>query len=170
MDTLVRATQVHDGLSGPAVGSARSRRIVVAVDGSDGSIEALVWTRDVLVGAGDSVLAITGYTPPPCAPEAPVGAEAVFHRAECARIAGEIAIGRVFGAHEPGQAVEHLVGFGSMECLALRESAEADLIVVGPQPHQGLLGWFRWSGIKRLTRYASCPVVSVPAGFATAEA
>ncbi len=121
----------------------------------------------MLLRDGDSVCAITGFAPPPCCPEAPASAELVHQSAECARIAAELAIRTAFGVDEPDLGVEHLVSFGSFECLALRESADADLIVIGSPPERGLLGWLRSSGVRRLARYAACPVVSVPVGSYT---
>lgn len=160
-DVLVRpAVQVARVV--PAEPPQRSRTIVVAVDGSESSIEALRWTRDELLHVGDRLRAVTAFAPPMSTPEAPVCVDVIHQSAECARTAAEIAIGTVFGPSEPGDSVDHVFAAGHLDSLVLRESADAALIVLGTEPTRGLIGRLKPSVTKRVTRHATCPVLSVP--------
>ena len=140
----------------------RSRRIVVAVDGSEASIEALRWTKAELLQRGDTLCAITAFAPPLATPEAPVCVDMIHQSAECARTAAELAIQDVFGSGDQGVVVDHVLAAGNIESLAVRESADAAMIVLGEQQARGWFARRRPSATKRVMRYAACPVLSVP--------
>jgi nucleotide-binding universal stress UspA family protein len=138
-----------------------TRSIVVAVDGSPASIEALSWTHDRLIEPGNAVCVVTAFQPLYVAADASAKIGGLHESAECARTAAELAIRSVFGPDEPGHIVEHVVALGNIDALIDRQSADADLIVLGSRSRRRLFDRFRPSAASRVTRWASCPVISV---------
>jgi nucleotide-binding universal stress UspA family protein len=119
--------------------SSPTKCIVVAVDGSLASIEALSWTHDQLIEPGSAVRVVTAFQPPYVAADASATIGGLHETAECARTAAELAECSVFGPDEPGHIVEHVVALGNVDALIDRQRAGADLIVLGSRSRRRLL-------------------------------
>lgn len=145
-----------------AMGRRPRRRILVAVDGSPASVDALRWVRDELLVPDDLVRVVTAYQFAHYATEVPLMNVHVQESAEHARAAGEAAIDTVFGPRGWRPEIDHVVDVGCIERLVERESETATLVVVGSRSRRRLRDRLRPSATNRITGRASCPVVSVP--------
>lgn len=148
-------------------------RIVVGVDGSDPSVEALRWAADqaAATAATLTVVIVTesalsyGAVPPAAAAglvpalagRAPDAIDEVA--AEAARQAGDRAL------HEAGLdasatvRTRHLSGHPATQLVDA--SRNADLLVIGPSGHGALVGLLLGSVATHLISHAECPVVVV---------
>lgn len=133
-------------------------RIVVGVDGSQASIEALRQAQRLAVPLGATVLAnaywdypqvYTGYVM--------MGLEGFEERA------GDIlaeAVKTAFGDETPSNVISGLVRGHPRESL-IQASREADMIVVGRRGHGGFGGLLLGSVSSALVAHAHCPVLVV---------
>jgi nucleotide-binding universal stress UspA family protein len=150
-------------------------RIVVGVDGSDPSVEALRWAADLAAATAGTltVLIVTesvlsyGAVPPAAAAglvpamagRAPDAVDEVT--AEAARQAGDRALqdaGLDASARVPVR-TRHLTGHPAT--LLADASRDADLLVIGPSGHGALVGLLLGSAATYLLGHAECPVVVV---------
>ncbi len=154
--------------------SARER-IVVGVDGSDPSVQALRWAARhaaPLPGAVIEVVTVCeramtyGAVPPAAAPGL-VPATAAGRPDELdaalaaeARRAGEHAVSRA-GLHNAGLTVRTTQLTGHPASVLVDVSREADLLVIGPSGHGALVGLLLGSVATHLITHATCPVVVV---------
>lgn len=133
-------------------------RILVGVDGSEASIEALRQAQRLAVPLGAKVLAnaywdypqvYTGYVM--------MGIEGFEERA------GEIlaeAVKAAFGDETPSNVVSTLVRGHPRESL-IDASRDADMVVVGRRGHGGFGGLLLGSVSSALVAHAHCPVLVV---------
>jgi len=133
-----------------------SPRVVVGVDGSADSIDALRWAAGYAAATGATVSAVTALGP------APVGV-ALNEISDEARdhLHEELdkPLREVFGTLTPD--VQTKIAYGSPAQLLIKESGEADLLVVGHRGHGAFTGMLVGSVSMHCVSSAACPVVVV---------
>jgi nucleotide-binding universal stress UspA family protein len=143
-------------------------RIVVGVDGSGGSADALQWAIDLATGMDAEVIAVHAHDLPRYVPRA-AGAPYVpelenweraarqeFELRWCAPLAASHLRHRtVFEIGAPGEVL-----------LLEAERVGADLIVTGRRGRSELVELLAGSVSQRLVHRAHCPIVVVPAAAA----
>ena len=151
-------------------------RIVVGVDGSDGSLPALRWAVDEARRRGATVEAVlvwqsmttVGFGEVPYLPDE----EARIVRVERERldraVAGVLAGGDRYvnggGDGDPGFVVESVVAEGDAADVLCERSERADLLVVGLRGHGALYRLLQGSVSSTCVRHSRCPIVVVPHG------
>jgi nucleotide-binding universal stress UspA family protein len=144
---------------GSAMTEARDvRTIVVGVDGSDASVEALRQAQSLAVPLSATVVALASWDFPPVYD----GYVAMGINDFDVR-AGEIlqeAVGKAFGAEKPANVETRLVQ-GHPRHTLLEASRDADMIVVGRRGHGGFGGLLLGSVSSALVAHAHCPVLVV---------
>ncbi len=140
-------------------------RIVVGVDGSDGSVEALRWALREARLRGDSVEAIHSWHYPYAAYTEITGmAAGVVDRAELEKLGQEVlqeTVDRVADEASGVEVTPVLVQGGAAAAL-LEAAVGADLLVVGTRGHGGFTGLLLGSVSQHAVHHAPCPVVVVP--------
>jgi nucleotide-binding universal stress UspA family protein len=165
-----------DARSRPLVweNSGVAGRIVVGIDGSEASKDALSWAVEEARLRGDTVIAIHAWTPPyptasmayptasafPAAPVAPIDddvADAIREGAEelLAQVVSEAGAGDV--------TIEQRLVEGPAASALIDAAKDAELLVVGPRGHGGFTGLLLGSVSQQLANHAPCPVVIVRA-------
>jgi nucleotide-binding universal stress UspA family protein len=143
----------------PSVGT-----IVVGVDGSDRSRQALRWAVAEAKLRKDKVLAVHAWEPPilpavdiPPAPDPPVYLpELIAHVQEGA----EALVERVTAEfRNEGVEVEPLAIEGAPAPVLVEVAEDADLLVVGSRGRGGLTGLLLGSISQQVAQHAPCPVV-----------
>lgn len=133
-------------------------RIVVGVDGSEPSIEALRQAQRLATPLGAKVLANAYWDYPQVyAGYVMMGIEGFEERA------GEIldeAVRTAFGDETPSNVVPNLVRGHPRESL-IEATREADMVVVGRRGHGGFGGLLLGSVSSALVAHAHCPVLVV---------
>lgn len=139
--------------------SEPQRRIVVGVDGSPSSIEALRWAVDQARSRGGVVEALIAWQYPtatgwsvPLPPDA--------YLADTARKVLDEAITEAVGADRSVEIRPQAVEGGTASCL-LDAARGADLLVVGSRGHGGFTGALLGSVSQHCVHHAPCPVVVV---------
>jgi nucleotide-binding universal stress UspA family protein len=92
----------------------------------------------------------------------PISADLLRCAAQSAQLAAERSIRAVFGDHEPGRNVDHIVEQGTIDQLIYRHSAYAAFVVLGSRSRHRIRDRLRPSTTNRITGRASCPVISIP--------
>lgn len=131
-------------------------KIVVGVDGSDASVEALRqahWLAGPL-GADIEALGCWEY-PNTYASYAAVGIGGFKEHAEELL---EGAVSKAFGAERPGNVHTRLVE-GFARTILIEASKDADLLVLGPRGHGGFAGLLLGSVTSACIAHAHCPVL-----------
>ena len=137
-------------------------KIVVGVDGSDASKDALRWAVEDARARGAEVIALHAYAVPVSAPDAspasPVDLPALVAdtHARAQQLAAEIVdevVGNAVSVDVAPIAVEDEPAKALVDA-----SRDADLIVVGSHGH-GLSGLFLGSVSLECAQHAACPVV-----------
>jgi len=133
-------------------------RIVVGVDGSEPSIEALRQAQRLATPLGAKVLANAYWDYPQVyAGYVMVGIEGFEERA--AQILDE-AVRTAFGDETPSNVVTNLVRGHPRDAL-IEATRDADLVVVGRRGHGGFGGLLLGSVSSALVAHAHCPVLVV---------
>lgn len=137
-------------------------RIVVGVDGSEGSVAALRWAVAEAVLRGAVVEAVNAFHVPY------VGAASVMplmldpkEFEESARAALRKVVADVDTAGLTGPIVE-LVVEGPASMVLVEAGTRASMLVVGARGHGGLAGMLLGSVSRQVTEHATVPVVVVP--------
>ncbi len=138
-------------------------KIVVGVDGSDGSDHALRWAVDEGRRHHARVEAVHAwhypYLPTPPLVTPPASDADKFLRA--ARVVLDAAVDAVDSEGLPAP-VERTLLWEDPTGALLGASKGADLLVVGTRGRGGFMGVLLGSVSQELSQYASCPVVIVP--------
>ncbi|MFF9482770.1 universal stress protein [Streptomyces sp. NPDC014733] len=136
-------------------------RIVVGVDGSESSQEALRWAVRQAELTGSTLTAVTAWEYPP-------GSIGRIDEPRELRTSLEQAADRglsdaVRRAVRPGAGprVETVVAYGTAAAVLLDAARGADLLVVGSRGHGGFSGALLGSVSRHCTAHAPCPVVVV---------
>ena len=145
-------------MSTPAPDPAKPA-VVVGVDGSDASKDALRWAADYARLTGASLKAVSvWHWPVSLVVALPVPED--FNPMEEAHQTLEAILKEVLGT-DPGCVVTTQVVGGAASAVLIEESRDAALLVVGSRGHGGFTGLLLGSVSEHCTRYAACPVVVV---------
>ncbi|MFI6116699.1 universal stress protein [Kitasatospora sp. NPDC051164] len=136
----------------------RERRIVVGVDGSAQSREALRWAVEQARATSGVVEAVTAWEYPQT-----YGWRVPVVAGELARAAGHAladSVAEVVGANRPVE-IRERVQCGNAAQVILEAAQEAELLVVGNRGHGGFTGALLGSVSRHCVQHAPCPVVIV---------
>ncbi|MET8630529.1 universal stress protein [Kitasatospora sp. NPDC004669] len=137
----------------------KQRRIVVGVDGSPSSIDALRWAVDQARVRGAVIEAVTAWRYP-VATDWTVPVVADENLADSARKVLDEAIAEATGAEHRGGILARVMEGGAVSCL-LDAARGAELLVVGSRGHGGFTGALLGSVSQHCVQHAPCPVVVV---------
>jgi nucleotide-binding universal stress UspA family protein len=146
----------------PAPGT---RRVVVGVDGSETSREALRWAADEALAHGSALHVVHAWDVPPIG--AGIGKATGRRTAGAAdgqRQAAEQLLTDVVKEELGGHGltdVRSSIGRGSAASVLLEASRGADLLVVGSRGLGGFAGLLLGSVSSKMANHAACPVVIV---------
>jgi nucleotide-binding universal stress UspA family protein len=145
-------------------------RIVVGVDGSASSLEALRWAARQAELTGATVDAVIAWQYPVAFKGYSWGAEMMGGDIDYAEIAAKTvsdAISRTVDLG--GRAVVHpVVAEGHPAQVLIEAATDADLLVVGSRGHGGFVSALLGSVSQHCTHHAPCPVVVIR-GISPAE-
>jgi nucleotide-binding universal stress UspA family protein len=132
--------------------------IVVGVDGSQQSVEALRWAARTApaLGAGIKVVGAWEY-PPEYAGYVPLGSD---NFDEITRKQVDKAVREAFGDDVPAGLSTSVV-FGHPSKVLVRESEDATMLVVGRRGHGGFRGLLLGSVSAACVSHAKCPVLVI---------
>ena len=141
-------------------------RIVVGVDGSDGSRQALTWAVEEARVHGGTVEAVHvfsyasqfGYSIDAMVVPVPPYDEV---KASAAKVLDEVLEATV--PEDAGVEIERHVAEGAAASVLLTRATNADLLVVGTRGYGGFRGLLLGSVSHQCVTHAPCPVVVVPA-------
>lgn len=136
------------------------KRVVVGVDGSQPSKDALKWAADQAQLTGAKLRVVMTWVTPgtpygyavPMAASIDLGAEA--------KVSLEEIIEEVLG-EQPAVQVSPVVMEGNAAPVLLSEARDADLLVVGSRGHGAFVGMLIGSVSEHCVTHATCPVVVV---------
>ncbi|WP_258802313.1 universal stress protein [Pseudarthrobacter sp. NS4] len=141
-----------------SIAGAPFARIVVGVDGSEASVEALRQAQRLAVPLGAKVLATAYWDYPQVYAGYPmVGREGFEERAAMTL---DEAVKTAFGSETPSNVITSLVRGQPRESL-IEASSEADMLVVGRRGHGGFGGLLLGSVSSALVAHGHCPVLVV---------
>jgi nucleotide-binding universal stress UspA family protein len=136
--------------------SEPSTRVIVGVDGSPESKQALRWAARYANSSGARLIAVTAWEYP-----ATLGWNSwpqEWDPSAASRTTLANTVDEVFGTHPPKD-LELLVRQGSAAGALLEESKGALLLVVGSRGHGGFAGMLMGSVSANVAEYADCPVL-----------
>ncbi|MFC4903144.1 universal stress protein [Kocuria oceani] len=132
--------------------------VVVGVDGSEQSVEALRWAARIAPALGASVRVVGAWDyPPEYAGYVPLGSD---NFDEVTRKRVEKTIQQAFGEDVP-EGLTTTVEFGHPSKVLVRESEDAAMLVVGRRGHGGFRGLLLGSVSAACVSHASCPVLVI---------
>lgn len=137
-------------------------RIVVGVDGSEGSRRALAWALEEAAHRSATLEVVHAWSYPTGGELA--GLPWKLNREDfekTARLTLEQAVAEA-GPREPGVHVELLLLEGPAVRTLLQQAREADLLVVGSRGRGGFGGLLLGSVSQQCAYHAPCPIVIVP--------
>lgn len=147
-----------------------NHRIVVGVDGSPASEQALRWAVDYAKAVGGTINAITAWEYPAFygwgGTAVPTGES--LNPEELAGQTLAESVAKVVG-EDPGVPISETVMPGNAAGTLLQAAKGAALLVVGSRGLGGFSGVLLGSVSRHLTEHAPCPVVVVREGRAAAE-
>jgi nucleotide-binding universal stress UspA family protein len=132
--------------------------IVVGVDGSEGSNEALRWAARQAKLTGGTLRAVIAWHVPTTVYLGPLPAGLDFEGD--ARAALSQAVQEVLGP-DPGIEVSQVVEEGHPAPVLIAQSTDAELLVVGSRGHGEFTGMLLGSVSEHCVSHATCPVVVV---------
>ena len=139
-------------------------RIVVGVDGSDSSREALRWAYDEAAHHGASITAVSAWHPPALPMTPPYGSVPpegyVSQPKQNAMDLLEQFVADL-DVREPAVDVRTSVEEGNPAEVLIEWSKEVDLVVLGSRGHGGFKGMLLGSVSQHLVAHSGCPVVVV---------
>jgi nucleotide-binding universal stress UspA family protein len=136
--------------------------IVVGVDGSPGSRKALTWAAAEAASHGSDLVVLNVWEHTLLPPAGSVSVSERYVPDPSQRTADDLiqVIKEELG-EEPPVLVQPRVKQGRPAKVLIEESADADLLVVGPRGHGGFAGLVLGSVSQHVAAYAKCPVVVV---------
>jgi nucleotide-binding universal stress UspA family protein len=139
-----------------------SGKIVVGVDGSEGSRQALLWAIDEakIRGSEIEIIHTWNFTPP----LDPVGGYVLIPDKDFQESAQLVVDNLVKSVAELASsiAISTHVERGSASQVLMNHAKTADLLVVGRRGHGGFIGLLLGSTAAQVSNHAQCPVVIVP--------
>jgi nucleotide-binding universal stress UspA family protein len=140
-------------------------QIVVGVDGSDNSRDALQWAYDEAAHHEAALIVVTTWHPPALPMTPPYGSIPPENYGDQPRQEALDLLERFTSAlvpKDPAVDIRTSVEEGKNPAKVLIErSKEADLLVVGSRGHGGFVGMLLGSVSQHLVAHAECPVVVV---------
>ena len=138
------------------------KTIVVGVDGSPGSRKALTWAAAEAADHRCDLVVVNVWEHTLMPPAGSVSVSERYVPDSSQRTADELTqvIKEELG-EEPAVLVQPRVKQGSPAKVLIEESANADLLVVGPRGHGGFVGLVLGSVSQHVAAYAKCSVVVV---------
>jgi nucleotide-binding universal stress UspA family protein len=146
--------------------SGNGHRIVVGVDGSEASQEALAWALRQAEQTGASIDAVIAWHNPVVIGGMPYGPVAVLEQSDFGRFAEstlKTSIRAVVDSHCPVP-VRPVVRQGNAAQVLLDAAKGADLLVVGSRGYGGFAEALLGSVSQHCVHHASCPVVVIRGG------
>jgi nucleotide-binding universal stress UspA family protein len=134
--------------------------VVVGVDGSEASADALRWAVRYARMTGATVRAVTVWHYPASFGWAPTTAIPEMDLEGDARQALKETLEQVVGAEGPVTIQTHVVE-GPPALMLLRAAEDADLLVVGSRGHGAFAGMLLGSVSEHCVHHATCPVVVI---------
>jgi len=136
--------------------------IVVGVDGSAGSRKALTWAAAEAASHGADLVVVNVWEHTLLPPAGSVSVSEHYVPDPSQRTADDLlrVIKEELG-DEPPVLVQPLVKQGRPAKVLIDESADADLLVVGPRGHGGFAGLVLGSVSQHVAAYAKCPVAVI---------
>src|SRR5215212_3163882 len=139
-------------------------RIVVGVDGSESSLQALRWAVAEAGRHAVELVAVTTWTalPPPIVSPY-VDVNKIGERADASSTAEQALKSALEDAlkNSPPVAVQMVATEGHPAKLLAEHSRHADLVAVGARGRGSVAGWLLGSVSQELLRHSSCPVAVV---------
>ena len=138
-------------------------RIVVGVDGSDGSLAALRWAGDEAQQRGASLHVVHAWLAPYVGDIS--GMAAIASGQDAFEVAARQVLDQSVEAAGPALTdlpVDRALVHGDAASTLLSAAADAELLVVGARGHGGFIGLLLGSVSSQCTHHAPCPVVIVP--------
>ncbi|KWK70182.1 universal stress protein [Burkholderia ubonensis] len=152
--------------------SARPGRVIVAIDGSASSGQALTYARNIVPPGGQVCIVTVADNPRTLVPTG--AATAAYLDAARAELLGDAVavLGKARDAFARGDVhveteVIDLSRRGGDIVQALLDVArtwQAELVVVGARQHHGLLRWLEGAVSAPLAKQTACPILIVPDG------
>ncbi len=145
-----------------AADSSSEPRVIVGVDGSPESVEALAWAAAYAAATGATITAVHAWHYPAAGP-VPAGLPPQPVTDQVRAMMQESldnALTQVFGTTKP-EKVTTKVAYGHPAMVLVNESAGADLLVVGNRGHGAFHGMLLGSVSIHCVTTATCPVVVV---------
>jgi nucleotide-binding universal stress UspA family protein len=145
-----------------AADSTSEPRVVVGVDGSPESVEALRWAGRYAAATGATISAVHAWHYPAAGP-VPAGRppQAVTDQVKAImQKTLDEALTEAYGTTKPDK-VSTKLAYGHPAMVLVDESASADLLVVGHRGHGAFHGMLLGSVSIHCVTTASCPVVVV---------
>ena len=138
------------------------KTIVVGVDGSPGSRKALSWAAAEAAGHGSDLIVVNVWEHTLLPPAGSVSVSERYVPDPSQRTADDLVqvIKEELG-DEPPVFVQPVVKQGRPAKVLIEESADADLLVVGPRGHGGFVGLVLGSVSQHVAAYAKCPVAVI---------
>jgi nucleotide-binding universal stress UspA family protein len=141
------------------------RRIVVGVDGSEGSQRALDWACTEAGFRHASVDVVTAWEPPFVAEFGAVPPAATGTLPSVHEDAARALLDRMVAASHPtdvGGTIDRIAARGAPARVLLDAAEGADMVVVGSRGRGGFAGLLLGSVSSQVVAHAACPVVVVP--------
>jgi nucleotide-binding universal stress UspA family protein len=141
---------------------SEQKTIVVGVDGSPGSRKALTWAAAEAARHGSELVVLNVWEHTLLPPAGSVSVSERYVPDPSQRTADDLlqVIKEELG-DEPPVPVQPRVKQGRPAKVLIEESADADLLVVGPRGHGGFAGLVLGSVSQHVAAYAKCSVVVV---------
>lgn len=147
-------------VSTPTPARAETGRILVGVDGSPASIEALRWAGRVATALGARIDAISAWQYPASYSMA-MGMAGTSLEGDYEKIL-DGAVDTAFGNTKPaGLRTRVHEGYPAQVLLTLSGEADVEMLVVGSRGHGGFVGLLIGSTSAYCAEHAACPVVVV---------
>jgi nucleotide-binding universal stress UspA family protein len=140
---------------------AAGQRIVVGVDGSDASLDALRWAVRHAALTSGSVEAVIGWQFPYQYGVEFYGEDLNWDEVATATLRAAIADVAAELPEAAAVIITQQVRQGHPAEVLVQASAGADMLVVGSHGHGGFLGMLIGSVTKHVTAHAQCPVLVV---------
>lgn len=138
-------------------------KVVVGIDGSEGSRRALAWAAEEAHDHGAGLTVLASWSPPVALAGPGYAAYPEYGAVDLSGVAtAELAaaVEAVLG-EGPELPLERVVVEGHAAHLLVEASAGADLLVVGCRGHGGFAGMLLGSVSQHVAAHARCPVVVV---------
>ncbi|KWD88694.1 universal stress protein UspA [Burkholderia ubonensis] len=161
---------ISDGSSGAI--STRPGRILVAIDGSASSAQAMTYARNIVPSGGQVCIVTVADNPRTLVPTgAATAAYLDSARAELLQDAVAV-LGKARDAfarsdvHVETEVIDLSKRSGDVvhALLDIARTWQAELVVVGARQHHGLLRWLEGAVSEPLARQTGCPIIIVPDG------